>query len=284
MRARHLSFAATLIGALSVSAFGVVQRTQTFDANPNWLEANNRLAADSSNQNFGFSDTNHAGAAAGETGGFFYRTNYTTNQASSSYADDLGAGGVDIRSPLSFSGSFNPVSGGAVFLLGFFNSTDSNVSPPLNYRLVNTLGLKIDGRDVLFYDVTNSGLLSGITENRIAQATAGQKNTFSFTYTPGPDGDSNGIPDSATVSGTVNGTTITNTLTNPSQLGLFSGPFDRFGLHNLASDSAQGPEAAYFDDLTYTAATAVPEPATLGLLSCLGLLSLRRHGRGEGKR
>ena len=92
------------IAATENLAFAAVTRTQTFASDPGWIGVNNRLAADNSGQNFGFSDKNHAGATAGEAGGFFHRTNYNADPRASYYADNLGAGGVTINDTLSFSG------------------------------------------------------------------------------------------------------------------------------------------------------------------------------------
>lgn len=274
------------IVATGSSAFAAVTRTETFASDPGWIGVNNRVAADNSGQNFGFSNTNNAGAAAGEAGGIFYRTDYNVDPRASYYADNLGAGGMTINDTLSFSGSFNPVSGGTEVLIGFFNSNYADFVPGANYRFPNFMGFKLDGDRVRFSTITNRGNppgsdprdpLTGVTEQDIAIGTYNEKNTFSFTYTPGADGDSNGLPDSATIDATINGTTIpTQTLLEPGQLAEFA-PFDLFGLHSKGSDSAQGPFEVYFDDLSYTAATAIPEPAGVAILGCIGLLGLRRR-------
>ena len=114
------------------------QRTENFDADPQWEGVNNRIIPARRlrvTQRFGYSPTNYAGSAGGEMGG-----KVTRASEPAFYADHIGHMTLDDR--LSASGSFSITSttaGGGVFF-GFFRARQ----PGASGRPICSLGLDLD--------------------------------------------------------------------------------------------------------------------------------------------
>lgn len=130
--------------ALAASSLGrAEERTEHFDADPQWDAQNNRSTAFEPReirQDFGYSRTQHAGGeAAGEIGGFLTPdadpAYYAKVIESRSFSDKLTASGTIAASGRDFN-----------VLVGFFNSRTLN-----EWRTPNTIALRLYGRGDRFY-------------------------------------------------------------------------------------------------------------------------------------
>jgi hypothetical protein len=116
-------------------------RKQDFARDPGWDGDNNRVEYTASDvggaQNFGYSDTNHAGGHRGEAGGVFWRAESNWGY----YADRVGPLSLDQR--LEASGKVVLVAGApdADMALGWFRA--SNDDPPANRT--NFVGVQVGG-------------------------------------------------------------------------------------------------------------------------------------------
>ena len=113
-------------------------KTETFDREPHWKALNNRITPKELKtvvQDFGYSETTHAGKAHGEIGGQITRA-----AEPAYYADKLGSKTLDDK--LSASGTFaiTKTSAGAGVFFGFFRAQQ----PGAGGRPVSSLGLDFD--------------------------------------------------------------------------------------------------------------------------------------------
>src|SRR5438128_2024463 len=117
------------------------ERTERFDRDPGWEGRNNRSAilARTIRQDFGYSDTAHAGGKRGEMGGFI-----SPAAEPAYYAKKLEAKSFD--DTLSASGTLRCTGRKFHALIGFFNSGTLN-----EWRTPNTIALRISGRGDVFY-------------------------------------------------------------------------------------------------------------------------------------
>jgi hypothetical protein len=125
------------------AAFGFSEeRRQRFDRDPGWEGHNNRSTATppvSVKQDFGYSDTAHAGGKRGEMGGFI-----TPAAEPAYYAKKIEAKSFD--DTLSASGTLACTGRSFHALIGFFNAGTLN-----EWRTPNTIALRISGRGDVFY-------------------------------------------------------------------------------------------------------------------------------------
>lgn len=132
-----ITLAATLILARAANPEQSGTKTESFDHDPGWDAHNNRVVPKKPKtvvQNFGYSQTHHAGKAAGEIGGQVWRASEPAY-----YADNIGTRTLDDK--LSASGTFaiTKTAGGGVFF-GFFRAEQ----PGAGGRPVSSLGLDFD--------------------------------------------------------------------------------------------------------------------------------------------
>src|ERR1043166_8547786 len=116
------------------------ERTEHFDREPDWDRSNNNSAAKRSiRQDFGFSQTSHAGGKRGEMGGFITPAAepayYAKKLEPKSFKDHLSASGMLACTGASFHA-----------LIAFFNAGTLN-----EWRTPNTIALRISGRGDVFY-------------------------------------------------------------------------------------------------------------------------------------
>jgi hypothetical protein len=129
----------------AASSSGMTLKTESFDRDPGWSGANNRIARTREprriRQDFGFSQrTRHAGGmSAGEIGGFV-----TPAGEAAFYGKILEP--ATLEEPLSASGTLSMGQGGTHLLLGFFNAATVN-----EWRTPNTVALRLNGRGDRFY-------------------------------------------------------------------------------------------------------------------------------------
>lgn len=218
---------------------------------PHWQEMNNRISFVEHDfhpgQNFGFSQTNWAGAKTGEIGGLFWR-NEPNDPYHGFYADDIGE--LMLDDPISFSGTINFVNGGtdASMMFGFFNRDDQlreltreqgKTAKP------QVLGIQID-------DLTSGGYYftpalngpGGKADKRGPQFVPDRKRRhFTFEYDPSGN---NGV---GRITAKLDDTVIT--LDLKPAMRQAGARFDRFGLMNVRSGGKY--VEVYFDDLSYTA-------------------------------
>jgi hypothetical protein len=118
------------------------ERTQHFDRDPRWEGHNNRSmtpAPREVRQDFGFSNTSHAGGKPGEIGGFI-----TPAAEPAYYAKKLEA--KTFEDSLTASGTLACTGRRFHALIGFFNADTLN-----EWRTPNSIALRISGRGDVFY-------------------------------------------------------------------------------------------------------------------------------------
>jgi hypothetical protein len=123
-------------GALDSVATGL--KRERFDNDPHWEGFNNRVVPKKQSivkQDFGYSPTNHAGAASGEMGGTVQRS---TTPAY--YAAKISPKSLDDHLTVSGSFAITAAQGGAGVFFGFFNSEQ----PGGSGRPIGSLGLDFD--------------------------------------------------------------------------------------------------------------------------------------------
>ena len=230
-------------------------------ADPHWQGMNNRISFVERDfhpgQNYGYSATNWAGAAAGEIGGLFWR-NEPNDPYHGFYGDEVGE--LTLDDPLSFSGTINFVNGGtdASMMFGYFNRGDQLIelkpAEGKSYK-PQVLGIQID-------DLTSAGyfftpLLStsaGRADKRGPQFVPDRKpRRFSFDYDPSAN---HGV---GRITARLDEKLVTIDL--KPELRRAGARLDRFGLVNVRSGGKY--VEVYFDDLTYTSrrAPGVKPPA-----------------------
>ena len=131
-----LAAAVTLLRGADTAKPGV--KSESFDGDPGWEAFNNRIVPreyPTIVQDFGYSQTSHAGSAAGEIGGQIWRASVPAY-----YADKIGPKSLEDK--LSASGTFaltRTTAGGGIFF-GFFRAEQ----PGAGGRPVSSLGLDLD--------------------------------------------------------------------------------------------------------------------------------------------
>jgi hypothetical protein len=174
---------ATAILALVVSTYVIaqappsvkmVQKTETFDRDPGWDAYQNRIKvpAVKKQQNFGWSNTNHCGAGAGEIGGVVWRS-----ISPAYYGKKVGPFNFD--TPLTASGTITCLKSntgkgwqtGSTIYVGFFNRAEQGWRPInyMGYRLevhTDTKAQKIENRPYVELGYgTSKWEADGITAN-----------------------------------------------------------------------------------------------------------------------
>ena len=218
------------------------ERTEHFDADPNWEGVNNRATAPQKRtvrQDFGYGRTAHAGGKPGEVGGTFWRSGKYAY-----CADRVGPLSLDDR--LEASGKVVLVSGApdADMFLGWFNSANKD-EPPVEAG--HFLGVHVGGPTRVGHYFHPS--LATARGNR-AQAPAGpvlspgKVHEWSLVYDPAAEGGN----------GSVTVTLDKESVTLPLKKGIKAqgARFDRFGL--FTSTIGGQIVRIYLDDLKYTAA------------------------------
>ena len=243
-------------------------RTENFNTALSSRFVNVNTPQANEDQNFGFSNTNHAGGTAGEAGGTFVRAS-----SADAYAD------VDLTNGTS--GDFDRTK--TLTLSGKFSVTGS--TNPNNTVFVGYVNDSITSNQLIGFTILEAspGVFRGQLsiqqadgtrfrpENNV-QINQGTDYTFDLTYVGNPDG-------SGTLSGMLGG--VFKTISAPAS----SDRFDKFGIGAAfdGSDSSTNVINAFFDDLTYS--IYVPEPSAFMLATC-GLFALvaRRRGTKHGGR
>jgi hypothetical protein len=133
-----LTFAAMAMQARAAEPTKPGTRRESFDRDPGWEGYNNRVVAGhypTIVQDFGYSETHHAGQAAGEMGGQVWRASEPAY-----YADRIGPRTLDDK--LSAAGTFalTQSTAGAGIFFGFFRAEQ----PGAGGRPVSSLGLDLD--------------------------------------------------------------------------------------------------------------------------------------------
>lgn len=258
---------------LSAPVFAdVISRSESFDSSPsNWVGVENQNGT--LGTSYGFSNTNYAGGAAGEAGGWVPER---LNGVISYYAD------TDFDAALSQKGTVLSASGRITINNAF---TDG--------------GLKIGWLDTTtaagYQDVLGLGIAGGPTGNRVG----GQAVFTGYTGYWGPDGNAWGILttgndylfdmtyDPTGVDATHGKLTVelrnasdNSPVATTTTSGILSGAgdhtmtLDGFGIAaNYSTSNPGGSYEVYVDNLTYTATGVIPEPSSLALLAA-GLLGL----------
>jgi hypothetical protein len=135
-------FAAVVAAVLAAGPALAAERTERFDRDPHWDGSNNRTerpAPRTVRQDFGYSNTTHAGGRPGELGGFI-----SPAAEPAYYAMKIPAKGFG--DALSASGTLACTGRKFHTLIGFFNAGTLN-----EWRTPNTIALRISGRGDVFY-------------------------------------------------------------------------------------------------------------------------------------
>jgi len=251
------------VAGLTVPAWGVVQISEDFTTDPTprgWSGVNNTTPP----QNYGYStgdvtgtSVNPPGGTAsgpGEIGGSITRRSSPANF----YGLDLG-GALSTTTPFTVTGVLNlHRDGGSGLFFGYSNGVSSYGSggDPSNF-----LGVQFDDG-----------------ESPIPVAfTPGQSRTRTLAiYSPLPNDTT--LPFSFTYDGSGAMTVVIDNRT--ATLNISPGdynPWTHFGIMAVSADG--GTSQFWVDDLSVTAVTVIPEPASLGLLALGGLSGLRRRRR-----
>ena len=277
MKCSFLSFSAVLALAVFVnnSAYGAVVVTESFNDDPSargWSGVNNNLPAvpGGSANIYGFSNTDNTGSVVNPPGG------------TATGAGEIG--GLVNRGPNSF---YGVDLGGAVD----FNATDMNVKGVINnFSSGSSTTLNLGwGLGIASADGSGGepGAIMGISwDDGVIGAMMARGNGFGIGSAPGP----NRPIDSTTIPFEMNWDSTANTLTmnlngNIGTLVLSEGDLNdvpdlthwgMWGRTNASQDNANG---LWIDDVTFTAVSVVPEPASLGLLSLLATAAFCRRRR-----
>jgi hypothetical protein len=181
---------------LYVADLTVNGNTIDLSEDPGWERRGNRvrfLEEDFQQQNFGYSQTNWAGAGAGEIGGVFYRTE-PDDPLHGYYADDIGK--LTLEEPIAFSGTLCFVEGGTDggMFFGYFNAQDflrdipaSQSGMPLN----NMLGIVVEGPTRIGYRFTalcSPTPKAATRQNGPVFLPTADPHRFSFSYDPQANG------------------------------------------------------------------------------------------------
>jgi hypothetical protein len=208
--------------------------------------------------NFGYAKTNHAGRAAGEIGGTFWRTE-PIDPVHGYYADDVGK--LTLNDPIRFSGSIAFTAGGtdAGMFFGYFNrkekmtemkETESGAPMP------QSMGLVIDGPTRIgYYCSAQLSVTQPLTTNGAGPILVpdAKKRPFTFEYDPLAH---EGV---GRVTFTIDGQSFQMDLTKEQRAANCT--FDRFGLMNTRRGGKY--VEVYFDDMIYSSRSpATTRPTT----------------------
>lgn len=217
---------------------------------PHWEGKNNRARWTEPNfhamNDYGFTQTNWAGKAAGEIGGLFWRTE-PEDPHFSYYGDDVGK--LTLDDPISFSGQIRFVTGmtDAAGYFGYFRSKDQTriLTRGASNAKRNMMGITIaDSSAVGYYFVGSVSDGDGETRSYREKVftPSEQSRHFTFAYNPA---ENNGI---GRITYSLDGEQFMVDLT-PQQRQT-GATFDRIGLANVRSGGHS--VEFYLDDLTYT--------------------------------
>ena len=222
--------------------------------NPYWSSQNHNVRYTEPNfhamHNYGWSQTNWAGAATGEIGGLFWRTE-PEDPLCSYYADDVGR--LTLDDSLSFAGSiyFKTGMSDAAVYFGYFNAQDqtrphADDEHAAPFRPSNMLGIGLMDSSAVGYhfpSLASSASRSTPPSRRPVFTPGTRKRRFTFDY----DADANDGVGRITV--TLDGEAFTQDLT-PAQRkeGVV---LDRFGFANVRGGGHS--VEVYLDDVRYTA-------------------------------
>jgi hypothetical protein len=240
--------AVALLGAaLAAEPAEPGMKTATFDRDPEWDGHNNRSARKAPplvvRQDFGFSNTAHAGGKPGEIGGFL------SQAAEPAYYGQV-IDPITFDAPWTASGKLTvrkggtPDDTGAHLLLGLFNSRTIN-----EWRTPNTIAIRISARGDAF---------SAYVEYCTSKWRAGGDSTpFPLRTDPFHTGDTphewslaydpKGNDGKGVVTATIDGKTAFCNLSDGHKAD--GATFDRFGILNVMKDGGDGSEF-YVDDVT----------------------------------
>lgn len=204
---------------------------------------------------FGYSETNWAGEAAGEIGGKFWSTE-PEDPSHGYYADELGQSNLEdkmrqltLDDKISFSGSVCFVDGGpdGLSFLGYFNR-DEKIAPIQGKKNGHPLNQSMG---IVIQDFTRDGYYFQFVcspTHALAQSGGGPifvpdrvRRKFSFDYDPNAG-------QSGRITVTLDNEKFTQDLTPTMRRQ--GARFDRFGLTNVRNGGKY--QVIYFDDLTYT--------------------------------
>ena len=133
---------AAVLGCLLAGLAAAEERTERFDRDPGWEGRNNRATTPERRtvrQDFGYSQTAHAGGKPGEVGGLI-----TPAAEPAYYARKIGR--KTFNDPLSASGTLMCRGRSFHLLVAFFNAGTVN-----EWRTANTVALRLQGRGDGFY-------------------------------------------------------------------------------------------------------------------------------------
>ncbi len=238
--------------AFTLSELSVNGKKVDLSHDPGWESHGNRtefIERDfHAKQDFGFSRTNHAGKAAGEIGGTFWRTE-PIDPLHGYYADDIGR--LTLDDPISFSGQIAFTAGGtdAGMAFGYFNKISRMAEltdPESGAPLPQTMLLEIEGPTRIGYylsaQLSPTRTLASHSEGPIFVPT-GEKHHFTFDYDPSAN---NGV---GQITMSIDNEAHTLDLTPQQRAAHVT--FDRFGLLNIRRGGKY--VTVYLDDLRYTA-------------------------------
>jgi len=245
---QRLFYSACLTILIATGATAL-EKTESFDHDPNWDGHNNRPTAAPATvrQDFGFSSTSHAGGKSGELGGFITPAGepayYAKVIPTATFDDKLSASGK-VACP---DGQFN-------MLLGFFNADTIN-----EWRTPNTINFRFNGRGdrcLIYLEYLTSkwriGTLSGhgFRNTKVPQEgkpdsngfpQGGSVHTWSIEYDPKAN-DGKGV-----ITATLDGETAM--MQVDPKMRADGATFNRFGMLNVIKSFDGGGEI-YFDDIT----------------------------------
>jgi len=219
-------------------------QTEDFGNDPHWEGIGNREQypdpAQYGQNNFGFSQSNHAGGKAGELGGRFFSCNPDEDRFKASYGDRVGR--LSFEHHLTARGKFvaKEFCVDSSFALGWFNSRKQGW-PMKNFVGVYFDSLSSEGRIVAPLYGTSQGSKRQNSEYLIFQP--GKRYEWTLEYDPAA-GDGR-----AAITFTLDGATATLLLQEGDKA---KGAWlDRFGVFNLQWANSKWCDV-YLDDLTYT--------------------------------
>lgn len=260
--------AVALSGVLMFMAAGVSATIvdYAFDADPGWLEVNNRTG-DGQGQDFGFSATNYAGGTAGEIGGVFNRYQHA---AAACYAVNVGS--LDLTQSFEMNwnsdaakysygnqGNGNNDQG---MLLGFFNRATGTMA---SWPVRPFMGFEVADNSVYTNMTFASG---GAVESYVGvlPENASHTGTLRMLYDPS-EGSCGALK--VALDGVISTFALTEAQRNSGV------KYDTFGLVTIPVSSASSAASMdfYLDDVAVT--SSIPEPSGFALLAggLVGLLA-----------